>query len=313
MIDELPQFADDALPEDHRSGFVAVVGRPNVGKSTLVNALLRQKIAIVSPRPQTTRTRQLAIITEPDHQIIFIDTPGFITRPRHKLDEAMIDVAVEALDDADLVVWLVDASAPPDEDDRAIGERLQTVTDRPVILAINKIDTLQPEQVIARSDAFRALLPDAPWLMFSAEQQRGVDQLYSMIVDALPLGPRYYPADQITDAYMRTIAAEMVREQVLLQLRDEVPHAVAVQVDEFKERENGVVYIGATVFVERDSQKKIVIGRKGEQLRRIGSAARKEIETLLDTRVYLELWVKVVPKWRRNERMLKQLGYIPPS
>lgn len=301
----------ETIPDNHRSGFVAVIGRPNVGKSTLINALMQQKIAIVSPRPQTTRNRQLGIITEPDQQIIFIDTPGFIRKPRHKLDEYMVEVVIETLSDADVIVWMVDASEPPTATDEAIGAKLAELpASRRLILAINKIDTLQPDQVIERSDAFRALLPEAPWLMFSAENQNGTDQLYAMISDALPNGPRFYPVDQITDSYVRTIAAEMVREQILLQLRDEVPHAVAVLVDEFKERDNGVTYIGATIYVERDTHKKIIIGKGGSQLRNIGAAARKEIETMLDGPVFLELWVKVAPKWRRSDHMLQQLGYV---
>jgi GTP-binding protein Era len=308
MIDD--QFNEENLPENHKSGFVAVVGRPNVGKSTLVNALLQQKIAIVTPRPQTTRTKQLGIITEPDHQIIFVDTPGFIRKPRHKLDEYMVEVALEAVGDTDVVVWMVDGSERPAAEDLAIGERLQHLpADKPVILAINKIDKLKPQQVLERSDTFRALLPDVPWLMFSAETGAGTDALYAQIIEALPPGPRFYPADQVTDLYMRTIAAEMIREQILLQLRDEIPHAVAVLVNDYKERDNGVTYIGATVYVERDSHKKIIIGRKGSQLSAIGTAARKEIETLIEGRVFLELFVKVETKWRRNEHVLKQLGY----
>jgi GTP-binding protein Era len=222
----------------------------------------------------------------------------------------MVEVALEAVADTDLVVWMVDGSERPTAEDLAIGERLQHLpADKPVILAINKIDKLKPQQVIERSDTFRALLPDVPWLMFSAETGAGTDELYAQIIASLPPGPRFYPADQVTDIYMRTIAAEMIREQILLQLRDEIPHAVAVLVNEFKERDNGVTYIGATIYVERDTHKKIVIGRKGTQLTAIGSAARKEIETLLERHVFLELWVKVEAHWRRNEHMLKQLGY----
>ena len=308
--DQLPDLNPDATPEDHKSGFVAVIGRPNVGKSTLINALMQQKIAIVSPRPQTTRMRQLGIITEPTHQIIFVDTPGFIRDPRHRLDEYMVEVVIEALGDADAIVWMVDGSEWPTATDHAIGEKLALLPpERPVILAINKIDAIEPEHVVERGNAFHAILPDVPWLMFSAEKRAGTDELHALIVEALPLGPRYYPADQITDAYVRTISAELVREQILLQLRDEIPHAVAVLVTEFKERENGVTYIGATIYVERDTHKKIIIGKGGAQLRSIGAAARKEIETVVEGRVFLELWIKVEPKWRRNDRMLKQLGY----
>lgn len=301
---------EEQLPPGHRSGFVAVVGRPNVGKSTLINAFLRQKVAIVSPRPQTTRTTQRAILTTDDYQMIFVDTPG-IMQPRHKLDEFMLDTALETLLDADVILWLVDAADPPGAGDRDIAEKLrQVVTETPVILAINKSDLLQPDEVIPRSEAYRALLPEAKsWILFSATEGQGRDELFQMLVDALPQGPRYYPVDQITDLYVRDIAAEMVREQVLLKIREEIPHGVAVQVEEFKERENGVVYINATVYVERESHKKIIIGSKGAQLRDIGADARREIERMLGTRVYLDLWVKAAPRWRTDESALRRFGY----
>ncbi|MDX1663160.1 MAG: GTPase Era [Candidatus Promineifilaceae bacterium] len=314
VVQELRTLDEAQLPDDHKSGFVAVVGRPNVGKSTLMNALLQQKVAIVSPRPQTTRTRQLGIITRPDHQIIFIDTPG-IMQPRHKLDEFMLDAAEETLVDSDLVLWLVDVSEPPGAGDLAIAEKLRNVAARtPVILAMNKADLLEPEEVLPRTEAYRALIPETEnWLLFSAANTDGLEALYEIVLDTLPEGPRYYPAEQVTDLYMRDIAAEMVREQVLLQIREEIPHGVAVKVEEFKERETGVVYINATIFVERGGHKKIIIGSRGSQLREIGRAARTEIERMLGTRVYLDLWVKVEPNWRRNERALKQFGYAAPE
>ncbi|HSH01911.1 MAG TPA: GTPase Era [Anaerolineae bacterium] len=303
------EFTEEALPDDHKSGFVAVVGRPNVGKSTLMNAFLQQKLAIVTPRPQTTRTRQLGIITKDDHQIIFMDTPGLM-KPRHKLDEFMVETAVEALDDADIILWLVDASEPVGPGDQDIATQLKALDkNKPIILAINKIDTLNFDEVIPTTEAYRALLPEAKWLVFSAQANRGTDELYELLLDHLPLGPRYYPADQITDTYIRDIAAEMIREQLLLQLNDEIPYGTAVTVTEFKERENGVIYINATIYVERDNHKKIVIGHKGKKLRQLGAAARQEIEELVNTRVYLELWVKAAPKWRRKEDALRRFGY----
>lgn len=306
---DLASLADEALPEGHRSGFVAVVGRPNVGKSTLMNAILKQKVAIVSPRPQTTRTNQLGILTQSDYQLVFIDTPGLMA-PRHKLDEYMMGVAHEALQDAEIVLWMVDGSEPPGTGDKIIAETLrQLPAQTNLVLAINKADLVEPDEVLPRTEAYRALAPEAEWLFFSALQQGGVESLLKMLIDLLPEGPRYYPADQTTDTYVKDIAAELIREQIFLRMREELPYSTAVQINEYKLRENGMTYIAATVFVERDNHKKMIIGQKGKQLRAIGASARKEIETLVEGKVYLELWVKVEPKWRRNEQALKRFGY----
>lgn len=301
------------INEGHRSGFVAVIGRPNVGKSTLINGLLQEKVNIVSPRPQTTRSRQLGILTTADFQIIFMDTPGLM-QPRHKLDEFMVETAVDSLNEADVVLFLVDGSEPVGSGDQAIAAQLQELDESiTVILAINKSDVTAPENVMPHTEAYRALLPEAPWIFFSARTGNGRNELLDLIVQALPEGPRYYPADQVTDIYLRDMAAEFVREQVMLQLRDEIPYSVAVQVEQFKERDNGTTYIGANIIVERDNHKAIVIGAKGSQLRQIGAAARKELEELLEGKVFLELWVKVEPKWRHNEQALKRLGYTKPE
>jgi GTP-binding protein Era len=306
---DLGSLEEEALPEGHRSGLVAVAGRPNVGKSTLMNALLKQKIAIVSPRPQTTRTRQLGILTQADYQIVFVDTPGLL-RPRSQLDKFMVAAADDSLHDSDIVLWLVDASAPPGPGDRAIGRTLLELPEEiRLILGLNKADLLSPDKVLARSEAYRALLPDAAWILFSALKGDGLEALLGMLVDALPEGPRYYPADQTTDTYTRDLAAELVREQIFLQMREELPYGAFVQVNEYKERDSGVTYIGATIYVERESHKKIVIGAKGAQLRKIGTAARVEIQRLIDGRVYLELWVKVAPNWRRDDESLKRFGF----
>jgi GTP-binding protein Era len=306
---DLGSLSEEQLPEGHKSGFVAVAGRPNVGKSTLMNALLRQKIAIVSPRPQTTRTRQLGIITQPDHQIIFIDTPG-IMKPRHKLDEYMVDSADESLRDADIVLWLVDASHIPGSGEDTIAARLGMLTGEiHFILGMNKADLLSPDRVLDRTKAYRQLLPEADWLLFSALKGDGLSTLMQMIVNALPEGPRYFPIDQTTDLFVRDIAAELIREQIFQLMREELPYGVAVQVDDYKERDNGVIYIGATIYVERENHKKMIIGAKGSQLRTINTAARREIEQLVETKVYLETWVKVEPNWRRDEQALKRLGY----
>ena len=306
---DLSSLAEEALPEGHKSGFVAVAGRPNVGKSTLMNALLKQKIAIVSPRPQTTRSNQLGILTRPEYQIIFVDTPGLV-KPRHKLDEFMVSEADNSIHDADVVLWLVEANEWPGPGDKNIAATLLELPGTtPVVLGINKADLLRPDSVIPRTEAYRALLPEAGWLLFSALHGDGVDVLLQMIVDVLPEGPRYYPADQTTDAFMRDIAAELVREQIFLQLREELPYGTVVQVEEFKERESGVTYIGATIYVERENHKRIIIGAKGARLREIGSAARRQIEEMLQSKVYLEWWVKVEPNWRRNKKALKRFGY----
>jgi GTP-binding protein Era len=296
-------------PEGHRSGFVALVGRPNVGKSTLMNAFMGQKIAAVSHRPQTTRTRQLGIITEPAYQIVFVDTPGIITQPRHELDEFMVQAALETLDDADVVLWLLDMTTRPGEDDRLIAERLAGVGPEKVIMALNKIDAIAPEEALSHTEAYAALLRGATWLHLSALDGQGVAELLERLVAALPEGPRYYPPEQITDVFERNIAAELIREQLMLQLRDEIPYGTAVQVRDFKERPNNTIYISADIFVERDSHKSIVIGAGGAQLKQLGAAAREQIEQLMDAKVFLDLWVKVEPNWRRDPGLLRMFGY----
>ena len=300
----------DEQASPYKSGFVTFVGRPNVGKSTLFNAYMQQKLAIVSPRPQTTRTRMMGIITEPDYQMIFLDTPGLI-KPRHKLDEYMVETAVSTLEDADVILYLVDASEPVGAGDRAIAKQLAALGGHTkIILAMNKGDLLPFAEILPRTSEYRELLPQADdWILFSATEGNGRDELLQMLVDALPFGPQYYPEEQLTDVFIRDIAGEMVREQIFLQLRDEIPYGTAVTVQEFKERDNGVTYINATIHVERDAHKRIIIGKNGRQLQQIGKAARKEIETLLEGKVFLELFVKVEPKWRRNERTLNRLGY----
>jgi len=295
-------------PEGHRSGFVALVGRPNAGKSTLMNAFMRQKIAAVSPRPQTTRTRQLGIITEPHYQMIFVDTPGIITQPRHELDEFMVQSALETLDDADVILWLLDLSEAPGDSDRLIAERLKG-SEPKVLMALNKVDAVPTADVLRRTEAYAALLRDAAWVHLSALSGEGVNDLLERLVAALPEGPRYFPPEQITDVFVRNTAAEMIREQLMLQLRDEIPYGTAVQVRDFKERPNGTIYVSADIFVERDSHKSIVIGTGGTQLREIGAAAREQIEQLVNSKVFLELWVKVEPNWRRDPQLLRQFGY----
>lgn len=311
MDDHMDVLIPESLPEDHRSGFVALVGRPNVGKSTLMNAYLGQKIAIVSEKPQTTRQRILGVLTEPHYQIVFVDTPGIHT-PHHRLGEYMVTTARRALKDADVILWLVDGSVPPTPDDESIGQILRDAAKVPVILAVNKIDLVREEDWDGIAAPYLALANVHAHALISATRGDNRDRLLEMIVEALPLGPRYFPEEQVTDQDERFLAAELIREQVLRECHQEVPHSVAVIVDEFKDRSDDLSYISATIAVERESQKQIVIGRGGSMLKRIGQGARLEIEKALGRRVYLELWVKVLPKWRRDPALLKRLGYVLP-
>ncbi len=310
LLDGAGLTEDENLPEDHRSGFVAVIGRPNVGKSTLMNAILGEKIAIVSPKPQTTRLRQLGILTRDDAQLIFVDTPG-IHRPRTPLGEFMVSVAVDALKDADVVLFVVDASERPTSEDEQIAElvrKAEGVT--PVLMVLNKIDLVaSPEQLDAHVALFRAMVPFADWVTTVAKEGKGADEVLARMIAALPPGPRYFPADQLSDTAVRDIVAEMIREKVLLNLEQEVPHGVATEVNEFTERNERLTYVGATIYVERDSHKGIVIGKQGQMLKIISQQAREEIEQFLGTKVYLELWVKVLKNWRRDDKALRRLGY----
>jgi len=321
--DELAEPADLLMPEDlpaeHRSGFVAVVGKPNVGKSTLMNAYLGQKVAIVSPKPQTTRDRLLGILTlvrergDPaDAQIVFVDTPG-IHKPLHKLGEYMVETAIRAIPDADVVLFLVDASRPPGDEDRQIADILRQRGALPVLLVLNKADLLEPEQAANRIEAYQALGPFEEHVLVSALRDTNLNALLEATIARLPVGPRFYPEEQVTDQQTRFIAAELVREQVLRHIRQEIPYSVAVVVDQFKARSEEMTYISATIFVERDSQKAIVLGQGGQMIKRIGQDARQQIEELVGTRVYLELWVKVRKKWRQSQKELARLGYaVPP-
>jgi len=307
---ELPTLEE--LPEGHRSGFVAVLGKPNVGKSTLINAFVGQKIAIISPKPQTTRRRLRGILTLPQAQIIFIDTPG-IHFPKHKLGEYMVETATRALKGIDLALFMVDVSQPPPGEDEEIARLLREYRPAPVILVLNKIDLLRPEREEAHREAYLALGEFREWLFLSATRGDNRERLLELIIECLPLGPQYYPPDQVTDQEVRFMAAELIREQALEFLHQEVPHSVTVVVEEFQERREDLTYISATIYVEKKSQKGIVLGQGGKTVKRIGTAARKEIEALLGKRVYLELWVKVSEKWRRDEGALRRLGYVLPK
>lgn len=294
-----------------RSAFVAIIGRPNVGKSTLLNALLGQKIAAVSPKPQTTRKRQLGILTTDNAQLVFVDTPGIHT-PRHKLGTFLNQEAEEALEGVDVILWLVDGSVRPTQEDKQIASLLKSVPSRtPLMLAANKMDLVPAEALAAQLEAYEASLTREPHaaLSISATQHQNLDQLREMLISLSPARPPEYDEEQVTDSYERDIAADLIREACLLKLREEVPHGVGVRVDEFAERENGMLYIAATIFVERESQKGIVIGEGGKMLKQIGSLARKEIEGMGGRPVFLELRVKVLKDWRNNEEALRRLGY----
>lgn len=291
------------------SGYIAVIGRPNVGKSTLMNRILREKIAIVSPKPQTTRLRQLGIYTEGDVQAIFIDTPG-IHQPRHKLGEFMVEVAIEALRDADVILFVVDLGQPPsDEDKRVAGLLTESNTGAPVVLALNKIDRLTPQQITSTVEAYRALAPDADWTTLSATLGNGVDDLLKRVINYLPAGPQFFPEDQLSDTALRDIAVEIIREKILLNTEQEIPHSVAVEIVEYKERSETLTYISANVYVERDSQKGILIGKGGAMLKKISTEARADLEKLTETQVYLELQIKVLKDWRQNPAFLQRFGY----
>ncbi len=296
-------------PEGFKSGFVAVAGRPNVGKSTLVNAYLGQMVAAVSPKPQTTQRRQLGILTTENAQVIFVDTPG-IHEPLHKLGERMNMEAEDSLEDADLILAIFSLRIPPTEDDHRVAQRIQGYRKKkPILSALNKIDLIKADELPNRVTLFEALLPDVEMIPVSAVLGENRHRLLERITALLPEGPLYYPQDQITDRYEREIAVDLIRAAALQKLRNEVPYAIAVRIDEYKDRNDHGAYIEATLFVERESQKGIVIGKGGSMLKEIGSAARKEIEALTGRKVFLKLRVKVLRGWRNDPNALKRFQY----
>ena len=296
---------DPTIPAGHRSGFVALLGRPNVGKSTLLNRLLGQKVAIVTPKPQTTRQRILGIKTLPEAQIIFIDTPGLHV-PRNLINRRMVQVAERASEEADLLLWVVDAVDGITGGDRKIAERLQAER-RPLCVVVNKIDRRGSTELLPLLASLDQLLPGRDVVPLSAERGTNLDALLTLIVRFLPEGPCLYDADALTDQTERMLAQEAVREQVLLQTRQEIPYAVAVTVDKFEEK-NDLAVISATIHVEKDSQKGILIGQRGARIKEIGRAARLELERVLGRRVFLELFVRVQEEWTTREALLKEFG-----
>jgi GTP-binding protein Era len=299
----------DQFPSDYKSGFVAVMGRPNVGKSTLVNQLLGTKIAATSPWPQTTRKTQMGILTLEHAQIVFVDTPGF-HNPIHKLGEKMNQEALKVLEESDIILFLVDVSQRPHEEDQLLAGSLSSMRRSvPVIIAFNKSDLESNDLNEKHSALYQGLVPQSEMIMISSTLGDNLDQLVNKLITLLPEGPPFFPEDQVTDLYEREIAADLIRESVLFNLRAEVPHSIAVRIDEFKDRDESTTYIAATLFVERDSQKGIVIGQGGEKLKKIGIDARLKIEELLERKVYLRLRVKVRKNWRNDEAALRLFGY----
>ncbi len=298
--------------ETFHSGFVALIGRPNVGKSTLMNALIGQKIAAVSDRAQTTRKRIQTVYTSEEGQIVFLDTPG-ITRAKNKLGDYMLEVSGNAMSEVDVILWLVEPSTFIGAGEQTILERLRKVR-IPVVLCINKTDTVTAEQLAKCIDTYRKEMDFSEVVPVSAVEEKNLDELLKVLFGKLPEGPMFYDADTVTDERMRDIAAELIREQALKHLDKEVPHGIAVLIDRFSEREDGsLTDIDATIVCERDSHKGIIIGKKGTMLRKIGTAARHEIEDMLEQQVNLKLFVKVRPDWRDNAMLLKEYGYLNPK
>ena len=296
----------DSGMEKFRSGYVSLIGRPNVGKSTLLNTILGEKVAIVTPKPQTTRNRINGIKTLPHAQIIFIDTPG-IHKPRQRLGEAMNRSAFAALEEVDVVLFMVEPEAPG-SGDLFVLERIRQV-DKPVFLLINKLDTVKKNEILPVIEAYSKLYPFREIIPLSALKTNGIDVLLDTVVKYIPEGPKLYPDDIVTDQMERFMAEEIIREKIMEATQEEVPYSSAVEIEQWQARDDGVVFIQANIYIERDGQKGIIIGNKGARLKSIGTKARHDIEGLLGTRVFLELWVKIKKDWRSDERILRELGF----
>ncbi|PZD72787.1 GTPase Era [Acaryochloris thomasi RCC1774] len=297
-----------AAPTGFHSGFVGLIGRPNVGKSTLMNQFVGQKVAITSPIAQTTRNRLRGILTTPDAQVIFIDTPG-IHKPHHQLGKIIVKNAQRAINSVDVVLFMVDSCSPPGGGDRYILELL-TQIQTPIVLGLNKVDQQESQSAERLDTQYQTLADEQGWPVqkFSALTAEGLEDLQAALIARLPAGPYYYPPDLVTDQPERFIMGELIREQILLQTRQEIPHSVAITIDRVEESPK-ITRVLATIHAERPSQKAILIGKKGSMLKEIGSAARQQMQTLVDGQIYLELYVKVQPKWRQSKLHLADLGY----
>jgi len=292
-----------------KSGFVTIIGRPNVGKSTLINAIAGEKVAIISDKPQTTRNTIKAVITREDCQIVFIDTPG-IHKPKTKLGEYMVNIAVGTLNEVDAVLFVVEATDErPGTGDMHIIKQLKAIN-TPVILVVNKIDLIRKEQLFSLISSFKAAMDFKAYIPISAQKNEGVDVIFEEVKDMLSEGPKYFPDDILTDQPERALVAELIREKILHLINEEIPHGIGVELISFKERDNkDLIDIQANIYCERDSHKGIIIGKDGKMLKRIGTLSREEMENLLGTKVFLQLWVKVKPDWRNSGNMLRTLGY----
>lgn len=294
------------MNKDYKSGFVTLIGRPNVGKSTLMNYLIGQKIAITSNKPQTTRNCIQTVLTTEEGQVVFVDTPG-IHKAKNKLGEYMVNVAERTLNEVDVVMWLVEPTTFIGAGEQHIASQLKKVQ-TPVILVINKIDSVKPEEVLASISAYKDLYEFAEIVPVSARNGNNTEELLKVIMKYLPYGPQFYDEDTVTDQPERQIVAEIIREKALHSLNEEIPHGIAVAIDQMKMR-NKVMHIDATIICERDSHKGIIIGKQGNMLKKIGSTARFEIERMLECKVNLKLWVKVKKDWRDSEFLMKNFGY----
>ncbi|SDI85857.1 GTPase Era [Alteribacillus bidgolensis] len=290
-----------------KSGFAALIGRPNAGKSTLLNHIIGEKIAIMSDKPQTTRNKIQGVYTTSDSQIVFIDTPG-IHKPKHKLGDFMVQTAVQSLQEVDIILFLVDAAQKYGAGEEFIINKLKQ-TSTPVFLVINKVDQIHPDNLLEKIEQYRKLADFAEIIPISALKGNNVETLLKQITEYMEEGPQYYPEDQITDHPERFVISELVREKVLHLTTEEIPHSIAISIEQIKERENGAVYISAVIVVERSSQKGIIIGKQGRMLKEIGQRSRHDIETLLGSKVFLDLWIKVQKDWRNNQYQLNEHGY----
>ncbi len=293
-----------------KAGFVGVVGKPNVGKSTLLNTIINQKISIVSPKPQTTRTQMRGIYNGENAQIVFIDTPG-ITTPKDNFEELIVKAAYSSLDDVDAILFLVEATGIGEQDEK-IAKKLATLKNENIVVGITKVDLVKrKEDILPVIDGISKILSAKKFLPLSSLKLIGIGELIDTLKELLPYSPPFYPKDRVTDVWERILVAEIIREKIFLFTHQEIPYSTAVEVEEYKERNENLVYIKAKIYVERQGQKGIIIGKNGEMLKKIGTAARMDISEAIGKRVYLDLWVKVDRNWKEKKELLRKMGYIP--